>query len=463
MSDQQICQVAICGHNAARLRDWYRDVFGMVRGGKIFSAPPLNTDRIQGISPNPVETVSWLVDRQDYFQLEFFQFYRPKSRLRPQGWRPCDIGYSLLGIHTTEFDQTVARLVACSDRETPAPHGPPGDRRLCVRDPEGNWLEIRERDPLAAIGLCEQRIVRPEVPAAARFMRISVPELEPTRAALVDAMGLSEVEGGGLHTPGDEALWGLAGARIDTVLLRGRNFLVELVKYHSNDPKPRPPGYQISDQGFMNIAMGYRSTAEFDRSFARACSAGMRPNGAPVDAGIFRVMYVNDPQDFSVEMLNARQWLWSLSGFNPAEPYVANEVSIRAPAERVWQRLLDHGNMGSWSPCKSRILRPGEDRAEGPGCLRELSWHGLRATEEVVAWEEGRHYRYRLRTGAPFTWHQGDFFLREREGAIEVRWVIRFESWLPLFGRIAAWAMQRVCRRALGRLQQQLETECSTS
>ena len=61
MSDKIICQVALCALNAANLRDWYQVAFGMVKAGKIFSVPPMSTDRIQGIAPNPVETVSWLV------------------------------------------------------------------------------------------------------------------------------------------------------------------------------------------------------------------------------------------------------------------------------------------------------------------------------------------------------------------------------------------------------------------
>lgn len=61
-----------------------------------------------------------------------------------------------------------------------------------------------------------------------------------------------------------------------------------------------------------------------------------------------RVMYVNDPQGVSVEILNARKPLWSLSGFNPGGPYVENEICIAAAAGDVWQKLTDHAAMGSW-------------------------------------------------------------------------------------------------------------------
>jgi catechol 2,3-dioxygenase-like lactoylglutathione lyase family enzyme len=458
MSEKHICQVAFCALNAAQLRDWYRDVFGMVQGGGLLlTAPPMPTYRIQGISPNPAEKVTWLVDQQDYFQLEFFQYYRPRSKLKPAGWQPCDIGYNMVGIFARDFDRVLARAAAHSDRPIPPPVGPPGERRVCIQDPEGNWVEIMERDPLCGIEGTDPCIVRPELLSATRFMRVSVPDLEQSCQSFITAMGLSEVTDFALHTPEHEALWGLPGAQANTVLLRGRNFLVELVQYDDPAPRLRPAGYQICDQGFMNIAIGYDSPGEFDREFAHATRHGMQPNGKPVDTGLFRVMYVNDPQGFSVEMLHARKALWSLSGFNVGEPYVENEMLIRAPVEKTWGRLIDHAGLGSWTLFDSAVLRPGNESPNGPGCLRELRAFGLRITEEVVDWEEGRHYGYRLRTGAPFRWHRGDLFVSEENGGTRVRWAIRFESRIPFTGRITAWCLGLVFRRALKQLQRQLE------
>ena len=194
MSDKIICQVAFCALNAANLRDWYQGEFGMVKAGKIFSAPPMPTDRIQGVSPNPIETVSWLVDQQDYFQLEFFQFYRPRSKPRPIDWRPCDIGYNMVGIFARDFDQVLSRVAASSYQSLPDAVCVAGDRRVCLQDPEGNWLEILERDPMTQIDGAQPCIVRPELLSATRFMRVSVPNLEAARDSFMGAMGLVEGE-----------------------------------------------------------------------------------------------------------------------------------------------------------------------------------------------------------------------------------------------------------------------------
>jgi carbon monoxide dehydrogenase subunit G len=178
-----------------------------------------------------------------------------------------------------------------------------------------------------------------------------------------------------------------------------------------------------------------------------------------VDTGLVRVMYVNDPDGFSVEMLYARRALWGLSGFVPGGGYVQNEVSIRAPREAVWQRLIDHADLGSWTPFKGQVLRAGRKARDGPGCLRELTALGVRITEEVVDWEQGHRYTYRLLTGAPFRWHRGDIFLAEENGITRVRWAIQFESRLPFTSGLIARALQFLFGRALAKLQRQLEAQ----
>ena len=458
MTDKHICQVALCALNAANLRDWYQQVFGMVKAGMIATVPPMPTTRIQGVTPNPVETVSWLVDQQDYFQLEFFQFYRPQPKPRPVGWRMCDIGYNMLGVYARDFDKVLHRIAACSDSPLAEPVGPAGERRLCLQDPEGNWIELLEADPMARME--SDPMIRPELLCATRFIRVSVPQLEAARRTFVDTMGLTEVEDYALHSPEHEAQWGLAGATTRTALLSSRNFLVELVEYQSHQPRLRPDGYQICDQGYMNIAFGYRTTKEFNAEFARVTQQGLTPNGKPVDIGIFRVMYVNDPQGFSIEMLNPRRSLWSFSGFNPSEPYVQNEILVNASIDKTWRALIDHKGLSDWSAFNnSKVIRPGAESPNGPGCLRELALGGMRLTEEIVSWEEGKHYTYKLRTGAPFSWHQGDVFVSDEGGRTRVRWAVRFQSRIPFSGKLLAIALQFLFRNALGRLKLQLEAK----
>ena len=81
----------------------------------------------------------------------------------------------------------------------------------------------------------------------------------------------------------------------------------------------------------------------------------------------------------------------------------------------------------------------------------------MNINDEVVDWEEGRRYTYRLRTGAHFRLHQGDVFVSEDHGLTRVRWAIRFESRIPFTGKIIAWILQRILACALNNLKIQLE------
>jgi catechol 2,3-dioxygenase-like lactoylglutathione lyase family enzyme/uncharacterized protein YndB with AHSA1/START domain len=455
VTDRQICQVAFSALNAPALREWYANVFGLVKSGKMLFFPP-STSRVQGI-PGAWEKCSWLVDQQDYFQLEFFQFWAPKTRLKTLDWRPCDIGYNMVGIAVNDFDQVVRNVCAFSRIAKPQVAGTAGERRVCVTDPEGNWVEIYEQDPLSLVAGTSANIVRPEVPAVVRTMRASVPSLEDARETFADAMGLVVVEDFQLHTAKDEKRWGLPRAKAKSLVLRGTNFLLELVEYSSPVAKPWPAAYSLADQGIMNIALGYGDSDDYDRSFAQATREGMRPNGKVLDAGIFQVMYVNDKHGFSVEMLNARRALWSVSGFNPAEGYVETEIEINAPARQVWQQLTDHKGLGNWSIFAGTVLRAGSPDENGTGCIRELKAPAMRITEEITAWEEGGHYSYQLRTGAPFRKHQGDVFVEEANGRTRVRWAIRFESWIPFSNRLTAWLLGLVFKHALQKLKSRLE------
>jgi catechol 2,3-dioxygenase-like lactoylglutathione lyase family enzyme len=313
MSEPFVCQVAFVALSGKKLRKWYEQAFGFLCAGGTVFAGPLTT-RVQGI-PRVANVCRWLVDSKDLFQVEIFEYWSPKSKPRRPDWQACDIGYSRVGLHVADFDRAIRNLSALGARPLTEPLGSRGARRLCVRDPEGNLVELMEDDPLGGRGLPK---ARPEVPVAVRSVTLSVPDLGTARRTWTDAFGLAEVRGVKLHEPEHECLWGLPGADKDAVLLDGGGMLLELVEYRNPAGRPRPEGYRICDQGIMNVALGFRSKEDFDHAFARACNRGCRPNGAPLDIGVFKVMYVTDPEGFSVELLYPRPWAFRLTGFKPS-------------------------------------------------------------------------------------------------------------------------------------------------
>lgn len=428
--EQPLSQIAMSVTDLRRTHQWYQDVLGFVPAGGTELFKGWAAERVQGV-PGSNSTCWWLVDRQDFFQLELFEFHRPRVRPLPKDWRPCDIGYTTVGIHVTDLDAVLARARLHGSTPLAAPLGETGRRRVCLRDPEGVLLELMEEDIRAP---APRQRPRPDVSAVVRSVTASVPDLEASRRFFMEGIGLPEAESVTLHTPAHERLWGLDGARRDTALLWADDILLELVQYTDPVGKPWPPSYYISDQGLLNIAFGYRGRRQLSAALKRARAAGATPNWRVLDLANWGVVYVNDAQGFSVELLYVRPYWDGHMGFLPGRPDLATEqkLTIRAEPEAVWTRLVDHARMGEWWPdVHSELVTPGEN-TNGPGAVRHLRSGRQVLVEEVVAWEPGVRLDYRLRSGAPLSYHFGRVTLRPLgDGSTELHYVIRFAPKIP--------------------------------
>jgi uncharacterized protein YndB with AHSA1/START domain/catechol 2,3-dioxygenase-like lactoylglutathione lyase family enzyme len=301
------------------------------------------------------------------------------------------------------------------------------------------------------------RLARPEIPSNVRTITVSVPHLEECKQLLIQVFELEDVGPIPLHRPEHEKLWGLEGAVRKSALLRADGALVELVRYETPAPRPWPDDYRICDQGFMNIAFVLHSVAEFDRVFARAVAAGFRPNGKPLDAGVFKVMYVNDPRGFSIELLYPRPWAYRLTGFVPSIPYIQEEVRMNAPAERIWEAVTDHERMSEWSEFPSELVTPGKTDRNGVGALRKVGVLGSTVEEEVIEFVPNHRLVYRLLRGAPLRNHHGTVMLIPDGSATLVRWAVQFEPVVPGSGHAIAMILGRLFRGALLRLKAKVE------
>lgn len=450
-----LCQVAFSVTDLRRTHTWYRDVFGFLPAGCTrLNRGPL-ASRVQGL-PRAASTCWWLVDQQEFFQLEVFQFASPPVRPKPADWRPCDIGYTSVGLHVADFAETVDRLRRQGGEPLTEPVGAAGSRRVCVRDPEGVILELMEDDPRRPDAPAR---LRPEIPVAARSITLSVPDLDRSLRFFTETLGLPAARGVVLHGPEHEALWGLPGAQRRSALLWAGDFLVELTQYTQPVGKPWPAGYRISDQGLLNIALGFRSKAAFDAAYRRCLATGYRGNWRPLNLGAWAVVYVNDDQGFSVELLFSRRWYDRRMGFRPAMPYVVAETRIGAPRDEVWKAISDHEGMAAWSPFSSVVLtRAGSSERNGLGAVRRIRGFGLTLDEEIVRWAPPARYDYRLIRGAPIREHFGQVLLNEVDGGTEVRWTVRFRPVVPGTGGITRAMLQRGFTDMLQRLKHRLES-----
>lgn len=459
---QQLDQIAFSVVDVQRTERWFRDAFGFIPAGGTRSFRGWGARHVQGL-PGAASTCWWLVDRSEHFQIELFQFEAPLARLMPPDYRPCDVGYSRVGFWVQDFDQTLARLAALGTPPLTAPVGNAGKRRVCVRNPEGVFIEVMEDDPLRG----RTGDARPDCKVAARSVTLSVVDLEKSKRYFMGALGMPESTAVLRHRE-HEALWGLDGASTRSVVLDAGNVLVELVQYLDPVGKPWPEGHRISDQGILNIAFGYRRMRDMMDSYRRSRGAGARPNGFPLHVVNWGVVYVNDEQDFSVELLwvNAR---WDAQmGFVPMlignRPLPANHrvertVCIAAPVDRVWNLVTDHRGMPKWFPLDTAALeREGWPAPNGVGAERVMHGPKLNVREQVIGWDPLRSLDYRLMKGAPISCHQGRVELKPVAGGTELTWSIRYRAKIPGTSGIVRRAMDKMLGDALPRLKKLAES-----
>ncbi len=294
-----LAQIAFSVTKLKATHDFYRTILGYEPAGGTDSFRGRLTSEAQGL-PDVNATCWWMVDQRDFMQLELFQFASPPVRQLPDDWRACDVGYTTVGIHVRNFGAVIEKLMTAGVPTLSNVIGATGARRVCIRDPEGVLLELMEDDPGSGDDVIR---VRPELPVATRSVTLSVPSIEKAKRFWLDTLELPEVVGVALHRPEHEALWGLAGAKRETLLLGADDFLIELVQYQSPQARPWPSDYRISDQGILNIALGYRDMMQLRRVHERVLSAGYRCNSDLLAIGGGGCVYCNDDQGFSVELL----------------------------------------------------------------------------------------------------------------------------------------------------------------
>jgi short-subunit dehydrogenase/catechol 2,3-dioxygenase-like lactoylglutathione lyase family enzyme len=330
----RLSQIALSVTDVRRSQRWYRDVLGLRPGGgtSLFAGPLASM--VQGV-PRSASTCWWLVDRQDFFQVELFEFRSPLVRAVPSDWRPCDIGYTTISLSIDDLDAALERAELAGSPPLTGPVGGPGERRACIRDPDGVLVELMEDDPRAPHPRARPRA---EINAVARAVTLSVPDLGRSRRFFGEVLGLDEATGVELHRPEHEVLWGLEGAKAERIALWADDMLVELASYPDPPGRPRPQGYRISDLGLLNIAFGFRDRAGFEAACRRCREAGHEGNGPPLRLGAWSVIYVNDDQGFSVELLHVEPWYEARMGFRPRPTPRLAPLAGRTPARGIRAR-----------------------------------------------------------------------------------------------------------------------------
>jgi catechol 2,3-dioxygenase-like lactoylglutathione lyase family enzyme len=181
----RLSQIALSVSDVRRSERWYRDVLGLEPGGgtNLFAGPL--SSMVQGI-PRAASTCWWLVDRQDLFQVELFEFRSPLVREVPPDWRPCDIGYTTVSLWVDDLDAAMGRAREEGSEPLTEPIGEPGARRVCLRDPDGVLVELMEQDPRSDT---PRERPRAEIGVVARAVTLSVPDLASSSRFFQEILG----------------------------------------------------------------------------------------------------------------------------------------------------------------------------------------------------------------------------------------------------------------------------------
>jgi len=309
----QIAQVALCTTDLPRTARRYMEGFGFAdAGGRVIWGQ--RAARMQELGDDMTACMWWLVGHQDYMQLELFFHTDPPQRPQRPDWRPSDHGWVRWGVTVPDFDRTLAVLAADGVGTLTDPGAADrGRRRVCVVDPDvAIVVEVMEGEgPLPGVA----------------YAALSVPDLGAARALFGDALELEEVDG--LHDPSTERLWGLDGATREMATFRGGDVLLEVVEYRDPPGRRIDPDRRLSDQGFMNIAIGYRTRPALERALDRAVALGWTMNVPLFDRPV-AATYLSGPDGVSLEMLSMPRELYEPYGFT-ARPALPPEVPLPVP------------------------------------------------------------------------------------------------------------------------------------
>jgi catechol 2,3-dioxygenase-like lactoylglutathione lyase family enzyme len=244
-------QIAFSVVDLRRTEAWWCDGLGFLPAGgsRLMMRGPLSASIVD--LPGAAMTCRCLVGRNDWCQLELFQYERPMARLMPADRQPNDIGYSRMGVWVADFDLALARLAELGTQPLTAPLGRAGAHRVCVRNPDGVYVELLEQDPLPE----ENLRGRQDRPVAIRYVSMTTPDLAASSAFVGSGLGVPEHDLQ-LHDDAHEALWGLADAGARRRVFGGPTLLLEIVEYGRDPGRCREAGYRINDQGILNICFG---------------------------------------------------------------------------------------------------------------------------------------------------------------------------------------------------------------
>jgi uncharacterized protein YndB with AHSA1/START domain len=134
------------------------------------------------------------------------------------------------------------------------------------------------------------------------------------------------------------------------------------------------------------------------------------------------------------------------------------EREVAAPPEVVFDVLTDHRRYTDITPLrKAELEREGEPAPNGVGAIRRLTAVGPPMREEVLAYEPGKRFSYKLLSGLPVRDHVGTVELTPSGNGTRVVYAVRTTPTLPLLGGPFLVGMKFAIKQLLGGVAKKAE------
>ncbi|HEY4779755.1 MAG TPA: SRPBCC family protein [Solirubrobacterales bacterium] len=131
---------------------------------------------------------------------------------------------------------------------------------------------------------------------------------------------------------------------------------------------------------------------------------------------------------------------------------------VAAAPETVFEVLTDHRRYTEITPLrKAELEREGEPAPNGVGAIRVLGVAGPPLREEVLAYEPGRRFSYKLLSGLPVRDHVGTVELTPSGAGTRIVYAVRTTPTLPLAGGAFLVGLQFAIKQLLGGVAKESE------
>jgi catechol 2,3-dioxygenase-like lactoylglutathione lyase family enzyme len=302
----RLFQIAMSVMDINKTKKFYDDILGFTLFKKPKKLKGMVPARIQGYKKVNA-LIAWMNCANPSFQLEFFQYFNPQARPMHPGARPYDTGYSRMGLRIADFDAALGRLEKSGVPLLTEPKIFGEGRRVGVRDPDGVYLELMEKSVFT------EKRSRPDVLVSVQYITLSVPDIKQAENFYIDVLGFEKSDSV-IHTPEMESLWGLAGAKTKTSVLKSGDILFELVEYQNPRGRLMPEDRHIGDAGLWHIAVLFGRRKDFMECYRNALAAGHSAYSKPVSFGFMNFVYMKSSQGFTVEFAHFPEWMGRFLG-----------------------------------------------------------------------------------------------------------------------------------------------------